>query len=618
MKMKLAKYVLVSAGALLALHAADGSAMQPRSGSATASSTPPAHAKRLRVKYRAGSLELRDVAAANRALATAASRSGLSRALAAAGKPGRAAVSATVLRRTAVPGWSLISTSTPISTREMAAFAAEMKANPAVESVEEERIFTPALADRSAASVTPTDPDYARYQWNFSDPVAGVHAPQAWAYSQGEGVVVAVLDTGIIKDHPDLEANVLPGYDMLSNRYASRRPTDDRVPGGWDLGSWKEKDYCSDGISEGRPIIEPSSWHGSHVAGTIAQATNNGIGVAGLAYKAKLLPVRVLGSCGGGDTDIAEGMLWAAGVDVPGLPKNPNPADVINMSLGGPGICPDFMQEVIDQITGLGVIIVVAAGNSDKAAMDYAPASCGNVIVVGATNEQGAKAIYSNHGAKVDISAPGGDASSLFSGVKGVWQMINGGARTPEPGNWLLAGYSGTSMASPHVAAAVAMIQSVAKQPLTFTQMRELLQQTASPLGLPVVGGRAMGAGILNVEAALSKVVNPPCYPNCGLVSTELSNKVAAMVSGAAGQERLYRFEAKAGSVLTIMSYGGKGDVSLYASFNREPQVDTADARSTAAGTSETLRFTAGKAGTYFVKVRGVTAFTGVSVVARQ
>ncbi|WP_313317116.1 S8 family peptidase [Stenotrophomonas sp.] len=623
MSVKLAKSALVSAGLLFTLYALEGRAMQPRVNeqavASSASKSP--FVKRLRIKYRAGSVELRDVSAVNRGIAAAALRSGISRPVAAtASAPGRPAVSATVLRRSAVPGWTLVSTSAPINAQELAAFTREMKANPAVEYVEEERILTAAVEARSAAPVQPTDPDYARYQWNFSDPASGVHAPQAWAYSQGEGVVVAVVDTGIVQDHPDLKGNVLPGYDMISSHYFSRRSTDGRVAGGWDVGSWEEKDYCLDGITEGRPVAKPSSWHGTHVAGTIAQETNNGTGLAGLAYKAKVLPIRVLGSCGGSEIDILEGALWAAGGEVPGLPKNPNPADVINMSLGGRGSCPSFMQEAIDQINRLGTIIVVAAGNLDDRVSAYSPASCNGVIAVGATDELGGKAIYSNYGPRIDISAPGGNATGwpLPDRVRGIWQMINGGERGPLPGSWPVAGYSGTSMASPHVAAAVAMVQSVAKQPLTFSQLRDLLQQTASPLALPIVGGRTIGAGILNVEEALSKVINPPCYPNCGLVATTLNNKVSTAVSGAAGQERLYRFEAKAGSVLTIMTYGGKGDISLYASFNREPGVDAAEARSTAPGTTETLRFPVAKSGTYFIKVRGVTAFTNVSVVARQ
>lgn len=579
-------------------------------------------APRLLVKYRAGSAELRDVALADRGITAAVARAGVDRAVAAsAGSPGRPAASARLLRRSALPRWSVVKTSRPLDGQESAALIRELKANPAVEMVEVERVFK---ADAQGTTGTaPDDPGYLRYQWNFHDSKYGVHAPQAWAYSQGEGVVVAVVDSGIVRNHPDLQNNVLPGYDMLSDSFNSRREKDGYAPGGWDMGNWVDKDYCLTGVSEGLPLQVASSWHGTHVAGTIAQETNNGFGVAGLAYKAKVLPVRVLGSCGGVGNNIVEGMLWAVGLEVPGVPMNPNPADVVNISLGGSGTCDGFLQEAIDRVVATGAIIVVPAGNDDIPVVNQIPASCNNVITVGATGEDGGKAPYSNFGTRVDISAPGGGSGlprdSSSPNEPGIWQMVNGGLRGPEPDNWKLVSYNGTSMASPHVAAAVAMIQSAVKTPLTTAQMRTLLQQTASPFGRPMVGGRTMGAGILNIEAALIKAVEPSCFPNCALIAKALSNKVVEQgQTGAAGEEHLYRFDAEAGKVLTIMTYGGAGNVSLFASYNREPMVDDADARSTGPGSSETVRFTVAKAGTYYIKLIGASAYSGVSLVARQ
>lgn len=619
MKHLVAKCMFAFVGTMLGSVVPSAAAMES-SSRWKAAITAPQLAPRLLVKYRQGSVELGDVAAANRSLASAVSRAGLDRTVpATANSVGRAAINASLQRRSAVSRWSVVKASAPMQAQDLAALTREIKANPAVESVEVERRFTADLAVGRAGEDIPSDPGYARYQWNFSDPRFGVRAPQAWGYSQGEGVVVAVVDTGIVVDNPDLKANVLPGYDMIENRFISRRAADGRVPGGWDVGDREELNYCSDGISEGRPIVSPSSWHGTHVAGTIAQETSNGVGNAGLAYKAKVLPVRVLGSCGGGMLDIWEGVLWAAGVEVPGLPINPNPADVINMSLGGSGTCAGFIQEVIDQVTRMGVIVVVSAGNDDVPAMQQTPASCNNVITVGATDEGGRKATYSNHGARVDVSAPGGGAVPPLDGRPfGIWQMVNGGRGVVEPTNWRVVGYSGTSMASPHVAAAAAMVQSVVDTPLTVTQMRDLFKQTASPLGVPVVGGRTIGAGILNVEAALVKVLNPACHPNCTVVATPLTNKVPLIITGVAGQEQLFRFDAVAGKLLTIMTYGGKGNVSLFASMGKVPTVESSDARSLAATNAETVRFTPATTGTYFIRVRGETAFTNVSVVARQ
>ncbi len=565
------------------------------------------------VKYRKGSVELSNGSALIRGVTAAVSRSGLSRALpATAGQAARPAMAATLLRRTAMPGWNVIKTSRPMSAKEKADFLRELRASPNVESVEEDRLFTATKLD----PVTVSDPDYSRYQWNFFDNKVGVHAPGAWAYSQGEGVVVAVVDTGIVFDHPDLKNNVLPGYDMISDPFVSKRGKAGRVAGGWDLGDWNDETQCGDGRAS------PSSWHGTHVAGTIAQEANNGRWGTGLAYKAKVLPVRVIGTCGASTADVIDGIAWSAGLEVPGLPINKNPADVINMSLGGLGQCGGVLQAAIDMATTRGTVVVVAAGNSDAPAGFFSPASCRNVITVGATGEDGGKAAYSNYGPEIAIAAPGGSGTTtpLSAYRPGIFQLVNGSATSPDPNSWRTVGYQGTSMASPHIAAAVAMIQSVAKAPLTTLQMRELLQSTATPLRQPINGsGRSVGVGIVNIEAALIKVVEPECDPNCALAGTPLlTDREVVTVAGGMGEDRVFRFNAVAGKTLTIMTYGGVGNVTLSASFNKEPDSSAADARSTGPTNTETLRFTPAKAGTYYIKLTGVAAYSGVSLVARE
>jgi len=563
------------------------------------------------VKYRTGSIELRDSSMLNRSMSAVVSRTGLARALpAAAGRAARSPMAASLLRRTGVPGWNVIKTSRQMNAAEKALFLRELRAAPNVESVEEDRMFTVSASE----PVTLNDPDYNRYQWNFFDTKVGVHAPGAWAYSQGEGVVIAVVDTGIALDNPDLKNNVLPGYDMISDPRYSRREQPGRVAGGWDMGNWTEPGQCG--------AVRDSNWHGTHVAGTIAQEANNGTWGAGLAYKAKVLPVRVIGSCGAQLSDVIDGVVWAAGLEVPGLPINKNPADVINMSLGGPGQCNGPLQTAIDLAAGRGAIIVVAAGNSNAPAAVFSPSSCGNVITVGATGEDGGKSGYSNYGPEVAIAAPGGSGTNtpVSTYQRGIYQLVNGGVTSPEPGQWRTVGYDGTSMAAPHVAAAVAMIQSVAKTPLTTAQMLGLLQSTSTPLLRPLNGsGRSVGAGILNIEAALIKVVEPECYPNCALSAAPLLvDKRVLTVAGAMGEERLYRFNAVAGKPLTIMTYGGVGNVSLSASFGKEPGSSGADARSSGPASVETLRFSPARSGTYFIKLKGETAYSGVSLVARQ
>ncbi len=571
------------------------------------------------VKYRAGSSELRDAAAVNRGLGSAASRAGLNRAVAASARSAaRPAASATMLRRMAAPGWAVVKTSRALDKAEAAQFIQEMKANPAVERVEIDRMYRSMATD--APKFTPNDPQTFA-QWNFYNAKAGVNATAAWDISQGEGVVVAVVDTGITQGNPDLQNNVIPGYDMITDKRVSRRASDDRAAGGWDTGDWIEQNYCTGWATNDPHPAKDSSWHGSHVAGTVAQETNNGLNMAGLAFKAKVQPVRVLGSCGGFGSDIADGIVWAAGGSVPGLPANPTPAEVINMSLGSvsPSSCPAMYQDAIDEAIGLGSIIVVAAGNDNANAGSYTMSSCNNVISVGATGINGGRTYYSNYGARVDLSAPGGNAENSNDGW--IFQVINEGTTTPTA-SWAPLGLVGTSMASPHVAAAVAMVQSVVDTPLTWTQMRDLLTSTVKPFGTTIPASTPIGAGILDINAALVKATTPPCDPavdDCGPVATPLTNKVAVTgLTGGAGSETVYSFQAEAGKVLTFMTYGGTGDVSLYVSYDAEPTSSAFDAKSTRAGNSETVRINKPQAGTYYVKVVGAASFAGVSLVARQ
>lgn len=575
------------------------------------------------VKYRNGSSERANTSAVSRGLDAAVSRAGLNRAvLATARSAAKPAVTASLLRRMGTPGWSVVKSSRMLDAKEAANLMRELKADPAVESVDIDRMYH-RLTD-AAPAAAPNDEYYELAQWNFHNAAAGVRAPEAWARSEGEGVVVAVLDTGIAQGNPDLTASVIPGYDMISDKRVSRRETDERVPGGWDMGDWVEANYCTGWATGGPHPAQPSLWHGSHVSGTIAQETNNGIGVAGLAHKAKVMPVRVLGSCGGMGSDIADGIIWAAGGEVPGMPVNTNPAEVINMSLGGmaPGGCPASYQEAIDFAISQGSIIVVAAGNDNDDASSYTMSACNNVISVGATGVTGARAPYSNYGTRVDISAPGGSGNQSEGNNGFIWQMMNWGEKGPEPDNWDLGGMVGTSMSSPHVAAAVAMVQSVVETPLSWSAMRDLLRQTATPFPVAIPASTPIGAGILNIDAALAKATEVPCDPEveeCGPTATPLVNKVAVGgLAGAAGSEVLYSFDAQAGAVLSFMTYGGTGDVSMHVRLGQVPTDAAFDAKSTRAGNSETVRFTAPQAGTYFIRLTSPSTYANVSLVARQ
>jgi len=564
---------------------------------------------RIIVRYKAGTAASTDLkvklATANAALGRAG--------LAGNARGAAAANQAQYVRRMAT-GADVLRVSGKLSAAQLQRVVAELAADPTVQSAQIDRLKRPLLV--------PNDQYYAQYQWHYSSPTGGVNAPAAWDIGQGEGVVVAVLDTGILPAHPDIAQSLLQGYDFITDAFVSRRPTDERVPGALDYGDWNPvADECYAGSPE-----QESSWHGTHVSGTVAERTNNSIGMAGLAHKATVLPVRVLGRCGGYSSDIADAIVWASGGHVDGVPDNANPAEVINMSLGGGGSCDDETQVAINGAVSRGTTVVVAAGNEADDAANYSPASCDNVIAVGATRITGGITYYSNYGPKVDLSAPGGGGSVDGNPGGYVWQLGYDGATTPTSGAYTYFGLGGTSMASPHVAAVVALVQgalaAAGSDPLTPAAVEALLKQTARPFPVAPPPSTPIGTGIVDAKAALDKALQPPCDPDtqsCAPDATPLTNQVAVGgQSGAAGSEKLFSFQATAGKTLSILTYGGTGDVSLYVSFDVEPTTTAFDAKSTRTGNSETVRFTAPETGTYYIKLVGAATYSNVTIVARQ
>ena len=367
----------------------------------------------------------------------------------------------------------LLKPSRKMARAEALATLRELASNPNVEFVEPNLIFT--------HQMVPNDSLYSQ-QWGFGS--AGINAEPAWDLATGAGITVAVVDTGITS-HPDLNANVVAGYDFVtpSNRYndGNGRDSDPSDPG----------DACN-GAS--------SSWHGTHVSGTIAASTNNGTGVAGVAFGAKVMPVRVLGVCGGELADIADGIEWSSGgaVDAVTTLSSANAAKVINMSLGGAAECPQSYLDAISHATGRGTTVVVAAGNSNQNASGFTPANCPGVITVAAVDSTGTRASFSNYGAKVDIAAPG----------VGILSTLNTG--TTSPGSPTYVNYNGTSMATPHVAGVVALVQSRRQAAglslFTPEQIRQLLKATAR--ALPLSGcPEGCGSGIVDAAAATNLAV---------------------------------------------------------------------------------------------------------------
>ncbi|WP_369940344.1 S8 family peptidase [Xanthomonas medicagonis] len=618
-----AAMLMMSLGASSAYAAGAASSLPVKEPSASA----PADAvtsNRILVRYNAGTAAASDRSAKLSTVQSAVGRAslgggnGISRAAA-------ASVRAEYVRTLGI-GADLIRLTGKLSKADLDKVVAEIAADPAVKYAQVDAKLRPVELLRAKTQVqpqlVPNDPLYAQYQWHYSNATGGINAPSAWDVSKGDGVVVAVLDTGILPNHPDVAVNLLQGYDFISDAETSRRPTDARVPGALDYGDWVENDNeCYAGS-----LADDSSWHGTHVAGTVAEATNNGVGMAGVAPNATVLPVRVLGKCGGYTSDIADAIVWASGGTVAGVPANQNPAEIINMSLGGGGACDSATQDAINGAVSRGTTVVVAAGNSSGNAANFSPASCDNVIAVGATRITGGITYYSNYGAKVDLSGPGGGGSVDGNPGGYIWQTGYSGTTTPTSGNYTYMGLGGTSMASPHVAAVAALVQSALiaadKAPLTPAALETLLKQTARPFPVSIPTSTPIGTGILDAKAALAKALEEPCDPDteqCAPPATALTNKVVVSgLTGAAGNETLYSFQAEAGAVLSFLTYGGSGNVSLYVSFDKEPTSSSYDAKSARPGNNETVRFTAPQAGTYYIKLVGTTAYSGVSLVARQ
>ncbi len=281
-------------------------------------------------------------------------------------------------------------------------------------------------------------------QWALGAGVGGIRAALAWDLTPSGTVAVAVIDTGI-RAHPELDGKRMSGYDMIRDEFISG-DGDGRDPDATDPGDYDDGLDCSSSTDF------MSSWHGTHVAGIIAASSNNGQGMAGVAPNARIIPVRTLGRCGGTEEDVADSIRWAAGVPVAGVPDNPNPAKVLNLSLGGVSPCGSNMQSAVDGAINRGAVVVVAAGNSVTKVSDFSPANCKGVIAVAAGNMLGDLSSYSNFGTGIAITAPGGD----FGDLPGVISTLNGGITQPAVPSY--ATYSGTSMAAPHVAGVVALM----------------------------------------------------------------------------------------------------------------------------------------------------------------
>jgi serine protease len=347
---------------------------------------------------------------------------------------------------------------------------------------------------------------------NSTVDLAATDAVSAWNITTGStGIVIADIDTGVRFDHPDLlragpaslgaafGGRLLPGYDFVGE---DQNPTTGADLGtyliandgdGWDPdpsdpGDWISQADLSNQLFSS-DTAEPSSWHGTRVVGVYGALTNNATGVAGMSWGPWILPVRALGKGGGYDSDIIAGIQWAAGMPVSGVPTNPYPADIVNLSLGGTGSCPTSYQTALTAVTGLGVLIVAAAGNGGTpgttAPVD-APGNCSvdvpGLIAVAGLRNVGTKVGYSSFGAEVGVSAPAGNCIQTSGDcLRSIDTTTNAGTTVPDVDAYTNEQNSnlGTSFATPIVAGVAALMRSVNAN-LTPAQVAARLEGSAT------------------------------------------------------------------------------------------------------------------------------------------
>jgi serine protease len=432
----------------------------------------------------------------------------------------------------------------------------KLRHDPAVEFAE--------VDQRRYAHAVPDDPLFvptagASGQWFMQTPSAAIitlggtqtqdlsatDAISAWAITTGStGTVIADVDTGVRFDHPDLlraglGGRLLPGYDFVGE---DLNPTTGASLGtfliandgdGWDPDPSDPGDWISSTDQKNTTVfptascaLQDSSWHGTRVMGVLGALTNNGVGVAGMTWKPYLLPVRALGKCGGYDSDIIAGMQWAAGMSVTGVPDNPYPADIINLSLGGSGSCPSTYQSVISTLTTMGVLVVASAGN-ESGPVD-APGNCSGVLAVTGLRNVGTKVGYSSLGPEVGVAAPAGNCvNSSGACLRSIDTTVNFGLTTPGTDAYTdeTNPNLGTSFSAPIVSGIAALMRAVNANltpPQLISRMKASAGAFPQPAGLPVcptlasdgsgecacVQGQC-GAGMVNAFGAVKAAQRP-------------------------------------------------------------------------------------------------------------
>ncbi len=376
-------------------------------------------------------------------------------------------------------------------------------------------------------------------QWYLRAPagqvLSSINAPGAWDVTTGTATIVAaILDSGVRPEHPDLANRLLPGYDMVSDPLQANdgngRDADPSDPGDW-VTAAESNDRSSPFYQCG---ASDSSWHGTMTTSLVGATTNNGVGMAGVAWGVGLLPVRVMGKCGGYDSDIIAGMNWAAGLPVPGIPTNPNPARVINMSLGSSGTCTQSYIDAIGAVTTKSnpAVVVVAAGNSAGQAV-ATPANCPGVIAVGGLRHTGTKVGYADVGLEISISAPAGNCVNTDPTLPCLYPILaatNTGITGPITSTYTdsFNASVGTSFSAPLVTGTIALMLS-ANESLGPAAVKALLHSSAR--AFPSSGSAADPIPVCHAPTTVDQL---ECYctaSTCGAGMLDVTAAVAAAIS---------------------------------------------------------------------------------------
>ena len=419
------------------------------------------------------------------------------------------------------PRLQVVALDQPVSADEAQALMQRLRADPTVLDV--------VVDQRVRLHAVPNDPSFTNGdQWHLRSPgevTGGINAVAAWNHSTGAGVVIALLDGGYT-EHADLVPNMLPGYDFVSGDPPSSTQAQAGQPF-WtandgngrdafalDPGDWVTAADVAAGFCD---AAEPqSTWHGTHVAGLAAAVGNNNRSGLGVAYGAKILPVRVLGRCGGDVSDILAGARWAAGLPVPGVPTNPNPAKIIGLSLGFAGSCNATIQSTLDEVRATGASVIASSGNDGNTVISV-PANCAGVLAVTAHTREGDVGDYANVGGNVRLSAPGGGFNTWLPERAGSPRDIvtSGNSGITLPANDITSSLQGTSMAVPQVAGVLALL-AAARPDLPMGRLEELMIANTRPFPAGTycavnpddLARGFCGSGLLDAKGALDAALD--------------------------------------------------------------------------------------------------------------